>query len=252
MTVSEDLGTSDFERELSTLRLTNRMTHHPFAQVLRKGEATRDQLKVHAVIWYFHTVAFPNVMANLIARCRIPSMRAGLSEGLYEEYTGNITGTKSHLELYLDYTRALGITPEFLESHSYMTPGIGSLVHWYYYCTTQLDPLVGIASLAVAAEGGNANLQGDPGFSRHIGQALSKHYGFTDEQIQFWTVHDAADEDHTTAGVKLVTRYAETDHQKEMVRSAIRHTQHCVWATFDDVLKYSWDDVTSNNSAMFY
>jgi hypothetical protein len=37
-----------------------------------------------------------------------------------------------------------------------------------------------------------------------------------------------------------------------MVRAAIRHTQECMWATLDDALKYSWEDVTRNNCALFY
>jgi pyrroloquinoline quinone (PQQ) biosynthesis protein C len=252
MAVIDQTVTSPFEEELNVLRRSNRLSQHPFVKSLLAGEATRDQLKVLAVEWYFHTVVFPNALANLLARCKIPQMRAALSESLYEEYTGLITNTKSHLDLFFDYTEALGITKEFLENNSYMTPGMGSLVNWYMYCTGQLDPLVGIASLAVAAEGQNVSIGDDPGASGVMVKALKGKYGFNDEQVHFWTVHDYADKDHSTAGIKLVVAYAKTDEQKAMVRAAIRHTQNCMWASFSDLTQYSWEEVTSNNCALFY
>jgi pyrroloquinoline quinone (PQQ) biosynthesis protein C len=252
MAVTEPAALSPFELELNQLRLNKRRGGHPWVKLLLAGRATQEQLKVHAVQWYFHTVVFPNALANLLARCKIPQMRAALSEGLYEEYTGLITNTKAHLDLYFDYTKTLGLSREFLEQHAYMTPGTGSLVNWYLYCTSQLEPLVGIASLAVTAEGQNVNLPGDPGASGMMGRALKEHYGYTDEGLGFWNVHDNADEEHAGTGVKLVVKYANSDLQKEMVRSAIRHTQECIWATFMDIQNYSFEDVTRNNCAMFY
>lgn len=253
MAVSEQpTAISPFESEINDLRRSSRLGRHPFVKSLLEGKATTEQLKVQAVEWYFHTVVFPNALANLLARCKIPQMRAALSEGLYEEYTGLITKTKAHLDLYFDYTNTLGITREFLEQHAYMTPGTSSLVNWYLYSTAQLEPLVGIATLAVAAEGQNVSLPGDPGASGMMVKALKDHYGYSDEGLEFWIVHDYADQEHSTAGVKLVVRYAETDQQKEMVRSAIRHTQDCMWATFNDVTNYTWEEVTRNNCAMFY
>jgi pyrroloquinoline quinone (PQQ) biosynthesis protein C len=251
MTVAEP-EVSPFENEINVLRRSSRLSQHPFTKALLAGTATKDQLKVHAVEWYFHTVVFPNALANLLSRCKIPQMRAALSEGLYEEYTGLITKTKAHLDLYFDYTQRLGLTREFLEQNSYMTPGTSSLVNWYLYCTSQLEPLVGIASLAVAAEGQNVTMPGDPGASGMMVKALKEHYGFTDDGLEFWIVHDYADQDHSTSGVKLVVKYAETAQQKDMVRAAIRHTQDCMGAVFTDCMTYSWEHVTRNNCAMFY
>lgn len=253
MSVAEPpAASSPFENEIKGLQLNKRRSEHPFFKLLMSGKATTEQRKVHAVQWYFHTVVFPNALANLLSRCKIPQMRAALSEGLYEEYTGLITQTKAHLELYFDYTNTLGITRDSLEQHAYMTPGTGSLVNWYLYCTSQLDPVVGIASLAVTAEGQNINLPGDPGASGMMGTALKQHYGYKTEDLGFWNVHDNADEEHSGTGVKLVVKYAGSELQKEMVRAAIRHTQDCIWATFTDIQNYSWADVTRNNCALFY
>lgn len=247
-----DTRTLSFEDELNALRRSNRLTGHPFVKQLLAGEATMEQLKVFAILWYFHTVAFPTALANLLARCRIPQLRAGLSEGLYEEETGKITGTAGHVSLYYDFLSHLGISREFVDRHAYMSPGMGSVVHWYHYVTTQLDPVVGIAALAVAAEGQNVSLPDDPGVSGLVAKALKEHHGFTDDDLVFWTLHDTADQEHSGTGVRLLVEFAVTDQQQEMVRAAIRHTQECMLSAFDDVLRYSWEDVTSNSCALFY
>lgn len=241
-----------FEGEINALRRSRRISQHPFVKSLLAGSATKDQLKVLVLQWYFHTVVFPNALANLLARCKIPEMRAALSEGLYEEYTGRITGTQPHLELYFEYAKTLGITRDLLESRAYLAPGMGSVVNWYLYATSQLEPLIGIATLAVAAEGVNVTMPGDPGFSGLMAKALTEQYGATEKDVEFFTLHDSADQEHSTAGVKLVVRFAETDQHKMMVRAAIRHTQDCMWAALDDATKFSWHEVTRNNSAKFY
>lgn len=252
MAITNQPAITAFEKEINELRRSSRISTHPFVKSLLEGKATKDQIKVHAIEWYFHTVVFPNALANLLARCKIQQMRAALSEGLYEEYTGQITKTKAHLDLYFDYTNALGITREFLEQHAYLTPGTSSLINWYLYSTSELDPLVGIATLAVAAEGQNVSRPGDPGASGVLAKGLKDHYGFKDADLEFWTVHDYADQEHSTAGVKLVVKFAQTDAQKEMVRAAIRHTQDCMWATFSDATNFTWEQVTRNNCAIFY
>ncbi len=252
MTVTHEPELSAFEDEINALRRSSRIRQHPFVKSLLAGTAPREQLKVHAVQWYFHTVVFPNALANLLARCKIPQMRAALSEGLYEEYTGLITHTKAHLDLFFDYAKTLDISREFLEGHAYLTPGTSALINWYLYATSQLEPLVGIATLAVAAEGQNVTMPDDPGASGMMVKALKEHYAYTDEKLEFWLVHDYADQEHSTAGVKLVVKYADTDNKKDMVRSAIRHTQDCMWATMSDATNFTWDQVTRNNCAMFY
>jgi pyrroloquinoline-quinone synthase len=243
---------TSFEEEVKELRLERRLSGHPFVKMLLGGEATREQMKVFAVQWYFHTVVFPTTLGNLLSRCRIRELRAGLAEGLYEEETGEITKTKPHVELYYDFLETLDISRDFIDGHGYLLPGMAAVVNWYQYCTTALDPLVGIAALTVAAEGQNVTLPGDPGLSGLISQGLREHFGAGEKGLKFWDLHDYADQEHSGAGVRLLARFAVTETQQAQVRAAIRLTQDCMWAAFDDLLKYTWEDSIKENCAPFY
>jgi pyrroloquinoline quinone (PQQ) biosynthesis protein C len=64
--------------------------------LLRDGKLTEEQVRIHAIQWYFHTVGFVQAMKELCARCPWPDVRSYLAESLYEEETGRITGTAPH------------------------------------------------------------------------------------------------------------------------------------------------------------
>jgi pyrroloquinoline-quinone synthase len=247
------LTTSAFEGELNQLRLEQRVSTHPFMQKLEAGELTMDQVKVFLIEFYFHTVMVPKTLAQLVARCRVPELHAGLSEGLYEEYTGRLTGSRAHPQLYWDALAPSGLTKEFVLENAFLLPGMSALVNWYHYATTDLNPLVGIAALTVGAEGQNVSLPGDLGLSGRLAKGLKEHYGWNDDEaLKFFVIHDEADQEHSTAGVRLLDRFATTDDEKEMVRAAIRVTQRNMWAAFDDMLTYSFEEATVNNCALFY
>jgi pyrroloquinoline quinone (PQQ) biosynthesis protein C len=72
-----------FERELEELRRegNRRIGGHPFVQLLERGEATEEQLKVQCVQQYFHTVAFVNGITRLLSRCKISEVQRELAGG---------------------------------------------------------------------------------------------------------------------------------------------------------------------------
>ena len=53
----------------------------------------------------------------------------------------------------------------------------------------------------------------------HI-SALRQHYGMSDKQMQFFTVHAIADQEHTAMASEVIATHAVTDRQKELVREA--------------------------------
>jgi hypothetical protein len=112
-----------FVEELQVLRraLPRRAAEHPFVLAMMEGRATEEQVRVQCIQQYFHTIAFPAGLARLVSRCGIPEIRREITEGLYEEETGKLTGTAPHLDLYYRYARSWGYTPEQLRS-AYMLP----------------------------------------------------------------------------------------------------------------------------------
>lgn len=70
----------------------------------------------------------------------------------------------------------------------------------------------------------------------HI-EALRKHYGLTDKQIQFFTVHAIADQEHTQMASEVIAKHTHTDQQKHLVREAAAHMVRFKIAKFDGIYR---------------
>lgn len=68
----------------------------------------------------------------------------------------------------------------------------------------------------------------------HI-DALRKYYGLNDKQIQFFTVHAIADQEHTQMAGEVIAKHAHTDHHKQLVREAAAHMVRFKIAKFDGI-----------------
>lgn len=68
----------------------------------------------------------------------------------------------------------------------------------------------------------------------HI-KALRQHYGLTDKQIQFFTVHAVADQEHTAMASQVIAKHAQSERQQELVREAARHMVRFKIAKFEGI-----------------
>jgi pyrroloquinoline quinone (PQQ) biosynthesis protein C len=68
----------------------------------------------------------------------------------------------------------------------------------------------------------------------HI-KSLRQHYGLNDKQIQFFTVHAIADQEHTAMAGEVIAKHANTEHQQELVRQAARHMVRYKIAKFEGI-----------------
>ncbi len=73
----------------------------------------------------------------------------------------------------------------------------------------------GLAALSLAGE------SQVPDAMRAAVQGLRQHYGLSDEQIEFFIVHIAGDEEHGGVAEELVRQYATTDETQARVREAV-------------------------------
>lgn len=242
-----------FVEELQLLRraLPRRAAEHPFVLAMTEGRATEEQVRVQCIQQYFHTIAFPAGLARLVSRCGVPEVRREITEGLYEEETGKLTGTAPHLELFYRYARSWGYTPEQLRS-AYMLPETSALINWYMYACDRLSPLEAIAVFNVGAEGVNVTFPGLPGLSRKMYEALTQHYGRTAEEAFFWDLHDRADQEHSHTGLEIIARYADTPEVRERIRTAVRMTTDAWWHFMGGPQNWTLADCFAANSGAFY
>ena len=202
---------------------------HPLWQRIAEGGVDRAGLQQFAVQFFLQVREFPRAVSGLHARCPDASERIELAESLYEEETGRISGCGlPHPELFLLFGTATGLPREaFLEGRA--LPGTASLIHWFELSTRSLSYLEGTAAITLAAEGQV------PGAFGPFARSLEKHYGFTQEQVSFWDVHEIADRDHSDVGDHAVLRHARSADAQERVRAAVETSLAQWWQFFDGI-----------------
>ncbi len=220
---------------------------------MMSGEANDEEMMVVLVQYYFHTLGFTNALRHVYARCDIPDIRAEIAEGLYEEETGGITGTAAHIELYYRMAEAFGLSRQKFEKEAWMVPEMGAIVHWYHYAATSLGLIEALAVLNFAAEGQNVEIDGIKGSAGLTLEVIKDRFHKTGDALSFYEVHAYADVEHCAVGARNLAKLAETEYQRNRIRTAVRMT-YDVWAgqsrlTEKYTLADCWKPV---ESAMFY
>lgn len=221
---------------------------------LMSGEESDDAMKVGVVQYYFHTLGFTNALRYLYARCDIPELREEIAEGLYEEETGGITGTASHIELYFRMAEAFDISRDKLLNEARIVPEMAGIVHWYHYAATSLSVLEGLAVLNFAAEGQNVDIDDYKGSSTLTLEVLKDRYKMTGDALTFNEVHAIADQEHCAVGARNLARYADTEEQRARIRTAILMTFDAWGGNAAMTERYTLDDcwLPGNASSVFY
>jgi pyrroloquinoline quinone (PQQ) biosynthesis protein C len=126
-----------------------------------------------------------------------PEFKKFFWENRVEEQYGAISNTAGHLELLIQLGEALGVKRLDMVSTK-PKPQTRALIEWSKahvhdpeeYLTTQIA--IGILESM------------NPEASLSMAQGGKQHYGLTDQDIRFWTVHITADADHGEVALKLL------------------------------------------------
>src|SRR6202035_2499157 len=74
-----------------------------------------------------------------------------------------------------------------------------------------------------------------PGYAADTAGALRKHYGLTEEDVRFWTVHEDADKEHSAVGTKLLDRFARTEEDRQLVLRTVEDYIDLQWMLLDGI-----------------
>src|SRR5207253_1952608 len=120
-----------FAKDLYEVVAARHSKDHPMIGMIERGELSHDQLLGFAVQFYqLFPKVFPKPIAALYARCPDdPDIEKHLLENLIEEGTGQVSGSASHRDLYLEFGRVLGMTPEALDAAEPL-PETAALLNW--------------------------------------------------------------------------------------------------------------------------
>ncbi|MBI4611753.1 MAG: iron-containing redox enzyme family protein [Candidatus Rokubacteria bacterium] len=189
---------------------------NPFTEKWVKGELTRVQLGSWAAQHYQYVSQFPRWCAAVYAECPDPDARDFLLENIVEEESGT-----KHVDLLIRFAEACGLTRSEVENAKQL-PTTRALTAWCYEMSHR--------RFHVAAAGLLVGLESQvPGIYRRNLPPLKTHYGFTDHEVEFFSVHIVADEVHGERGYQIVEQHCTTPERQAEAREAVRQATEMRW-----------------------
>lgn len=200
---------ADLEAEISEQHLS--LTDTEFLLAVEAGTATREQIGEWARVFYATTRNGRLMIGTFYANSPDdPDLRRELAENLYEEETGRLSGVgRCHMDVFADFLAAFDIT---LEEARRLPSPLGDLPTGGRTIAPE-DFYIELAAYGFSVEAPNAR------FCDRILRALKANYGFTDEQLTWFSMHAILDADHGDEFLKYVEAAAAYDDGLERVRT---------------------------------
>lgn len=180
-TFVEDLLAETREKEISMLDAA-------FLHAVEAREVSREQIEAWARPFYSTTRNGRLGLGTYYANSPDdPELRRELAENLYEEETGRISGVnKCHMDVFFDFLAAFGMSEDdartLVSPFGEMPPQGRAIPPEDYYAE--------LAAYGLSVETPNAE------FCARIYKALRDNYGFTDDELTWFSMHAALDADH--------------------------------------------------------
>lgn len=226
-----------FAKELYGVVAAKHSKDHPVIGMIERGELTEEQILGFAVQFYqLFAKVFPKPIAQLYARCPDDDeIEKHLLENLIEEGTGQVSGSASHRDLYIEFGRVLGLSREALDSAEPL-PETAALLNWREVLFTQHPWIEAMAAQGYALEGTAAERM------KRIVRGLRDRYEFPKEGMGYWTVHIEVEDEHGSVGEVAVQHHVHTVEQQAAVREAVQRTLDVFWLFFDGVKRCYVDE----------
>lgn len=175
---------------------------HPVYQSWNEGTLTLDTLKIYAKEYYHHVAAFPRYISQIHSFCPDISDRQVLLENLIDEEKGE----NNHPELWLRFAEGLGVSRKEVKQLPEL-PTTKELVEGYFELV-KTDYATGLGALY-------AYERQTPEVSKSKIDGLKKHYSVCDEKtLEFFFIHQTADEWHTEELIGLIDRLSKSEQEK--------------------------------------
>jgi pyrroloquinoline quinone (PQQ) biosynthesis protein C len=188
-----------------------RMAGRPLSRKVREGRASREELAIFAVQTYHRNLFSSRFAAANHSRCPVPELRRGLIHVIEDEEAKLPGEPPSHADLIVIFAEALGLRREvvvqsrplpstlaFIDSIMRLSEG-----HW----------LEGMAFRALEI--------GAPRGCAIWIEALKKHYGFEEDVLTWWKVHQEADVGHSNIALKAYGEHVHDESERRLVLDAL-------------------------------
>jgi len=201
----------------------DRLMALPYFTELRAGKLSVKRLQGWSLQHYLHNVA----LLKGFALCMVKNSH---EPELFKYFLYQMNEEQYHPDLAKKFGLAIGLQEEDFDK---ATPIFESLAHT---SKTIHGMLLGSASENRASALVNETMVCR--YSEEHITALRRHYGLNDKQIQFFTVHAVADQEHTAMAREVIAKHANSERQQELVREAAGHMVRFKIAKFEGIYNY--------------
>lgn len=189
-------------------------------EAILSGKASRTAIRAFLKEKFFlHWHSEPEIAA-IVSLARDRDTFLALAKNFSRE--AGFYQTENHTELYIRFCQAFGLTRDELIAHVPLPETIGAFYTASYFRRASLEEA--IAAFSLASEGRKRAPEGEASGMKQS-EAFKSHYGLTERDVEFWTVHEGEVEDEDIAtGLELVRRYIRTPEQQARARHAFMMT----------------------------
>ncbi len=211
--------------ELKNLIQEKSVLKHPFYKAWAAGLLSQEDLRRYACQYYHHVRAFPTYVAGIIANTDNPHLRWVLLENLNDEDGSSPT----HLDLWVDFGRSLGLTRGEMEG-SEVYPETCCFVETFKHLTRNYSAPVGAFALY-------AYESQIPAVAHEKIEGLKNYEFGANLDVTFFTVHQETDVKHTADLEKVAATADSTEMNKATI--AVHQILNGWWGLLDGVLARS-------------
>lgn len=209
---------------------------HPFYVAWTEGKLTREHLKHYAIQYFQNVLAFPTYVSAV--HFNTPhfgtsiAVRQAILENLIEEERGN----QNHPALWRTFAQSLGATDaELAETEA--LPTTTNLVDTFRNLCLNSPFYAGLAALY-------AYESQIPAVATTKIDGLQRFYGMTNAQeYRFFTVHQAADEQHAATEMNIIEEHANTPDKQAAALEAAAQAADALWQFLDGVYDTYCQDI---------
>lgn len=200
-------------------RLRERLLHHALWQGIMNGTLEVARLRLFALQdWWLVREAY-----RLDALAIAGASDLEMQELLVRKLLPKIGGYK----LLLRFGAALGLSQADFAAVQPLS-GCMALTNYFYWMLTYGSPAEKLAAVSASED---IFVQ----ICANIAPALRQHYGLSEEQVAFFSAHDAIGEQVTPVDEILLTRYTTPDERQRIIR-AVRLSHEFELLFYDTVL----------------